>query len=168
MTIDYDDSQLRKMWADLEPKRRNIAMRGAFRAEARRVKKVVEANIRAEGIHTNRTLLKGVRALPFRHKGGFRVTVGEDRKRRKGYYKSERNRNGREVPVLMWMDTGTSMRTTRGKGFLKKRGRANRGKLKAYGFMVKTREQISDSVTGNLQNEIIKSVQKTAKKYGCS
>lgn len=40
--------------------------------------------------------------------------------------------------------------------------------MKRYGFMQKTASDVRDSVTDNLHNEVINSVRKVAKKYGCT
>jgi len=40
--------------------------------------------------------------------------------------------------------------------------------MKRYGFMAKTADDVRDSVTGSLHNELINSVTKVAKKYGCT
>ena len=39
--------------------------------------------------------------------------------------------------------------------------------MRRYGFMKQTSDQVAGTVTENLHNEVIRSVEKVAKKYGC-
>lgn len=173
--LTYDDRGLQGLFEDLAPKQRVKALRGAFRREANRVRRAAIGNLH-ESIGGDAELDRGVRAIVFRRKAGFRVTVGTKRANKKGkgergYYIS-RKRRGKPYatgkPVLIWAEEGTTWRRTRGRGFLKRRGGHSTGRMKRYGFMRKTLSEVRGSVTGTLHREIINQIKKTAKKNGCS
>lgn len=173
--LTYDDSGLQGLFEDLAPKQRVKALRGAFRREANRVRRAAIGNLH-ESIGGDKELDKGVRAIVFRRKAGFRVTIGTKRANKKGkgergYYIS-RKRRGKPYatgkPVLIWAEEGTAWRRTRGRGFLKRRGGHSTGRMKRYGFMRKTLSEVRGSVTGTLHKEIIDQLKKAAKKNGCS
>ena len=73
-SIDYDDRDLQRLFAELEPKRRVQALKGGFRREANQVRKTAINNLRSS-INSSKDLEKGVRAIVFKRKAGFRVTV---------------------------------------------------------------------------------------------
>ena len=77
-SIDYDDRDLQRLFAELEPKRRVQALKGGFRREANQVRKTAINNLRSS-INSSKDLEKGVRAIVFKRKAGFRVTVGTKR-----------------------------------------------------------------------------------------
>ena len=87
--IDYDDRNLQQLFADLEPKRRLQAVKGGFRKEANRVRKTAINNLRSS-IRTDKDLEKGVRAIVFKRKAGFRVTVGTKKAGKNGKLQSKR------------------------------------------------------------------------------
>ena len=64
-TIDYDDKNLQRLFAELEPKRRLQAIKGGFRREANQVRKTAINNLRSS-IQSNKDLEKGVRAIVFK------------------------------------------------------------------------------------------------------
>ena len=173
--LTYDDRGLQGLFEDLAPKQRVKALRGAFRREANRVRRAAIGNLH-ESIGGDKELDKGVRAIVFRRKAGFRVTIGTKRANKKGkgergYYIS-RKRRGKPYatgkPVLIWAEEGTAWRRTRGRGFLKRRGGHSTGRMKRYGFMRRTLSEVRGSVTGTLHKEIIDQLKKAAKKNGCS
>lgn len=168
--IKYDDTQLQKMFADMDVKQRLKALRGAFRREAGRVRKTAINNLRSS-IRSDKNLEKGVRAIVFKQQAGFRVTVGTKKANRsgKGEYGFHTNRQGLKKPVLIWAEGGTALRRTKTKTKIWKRSRKghNTGRMRRYGFMRKTRDEVADKVENSLHNEITQNVIRTAKKYGC-
>lgn len=170
--IVYDDTQLRKMFAELDEKNRLKALRGAFRREANNVRKAAVGNLQGSGIRNGRTLGKGIRAIVFRNKAGFRVTIGTKRanKNGKGERGFHKNRQGLKKPVLLWAEMGTNARRTKTqtKVFTRSRKGHNTGRMKSYAFMRKTRDTEAPKVENRLRDEITKSVIRTAKKYGCT
>ena len=82
-TIDYNDENLQRLFAELEPKRRLQAIKGGFRREANQVRKTAINNLRSS-IQSSKDLEKGVRAIVFKRKAGFRVTVGTKRAGKNG------------------------------------------------------------------------------------
>ena len=115
-TIDYNDENLQRLFAELEPKRRLQAIKGGFRKEANQVRKTAINNLRSS-IQSNKDLEKGVRAILFKRKAGFRVTVGTKRagKNGKGEAGFHTNRQGLKKPILIWAEEGTEERKTKPK-----------------------------------------------------
>ena len=74
--------------------------------------------------------------------------------------------------MLIWAEAGTkwrkSKKATRYLAGGKWRTGRTRGFMKRYGFMQKTATDVRDSVTDSLHDEVINSVKKVAKKYGCT
>lgn len=169
--IEYDDSNLQKMFAELEPKRRMQAIKGGFRRLASKVRKRAVANLRQD-LHSNRDLEKGVRALVYKRKAGFRVTVGTKKANKNG--RGERgmhtNRRGLKKPVLIWAEDGTTWRKTKGNGgkrAARLRAAHSTGMMCRYGFIERTREQEKGSVTDDMRRMVKESVIRISKKYGC-
>ena len=99
--IRYDDSNLQRLFSELAPKRRKQALKGAFRKAAKKVRSVAVQNLRSS-MNSDRDLERGIRALIWKRKAGFRVTVGTKRagkngKGEAGYWETSpfvgRNRN---------------------------------------------------------------------------
>ena len=172
-TIDYNDENLQRLFAELEPKRRLQAIKGGFRREANQVRKTAINNLRSS-IQSNKDLEKGVRAIVFKRKAGFRVTVGTKRagKNGKGEAGFHTNRQGLKKPVLIWAEEGTKERQTKPKQGTRRRAARLRashrtGRMKRYGFMAQTLTSVRDTVTTNIHEMVAENIQKVAKKYGC-
>lgn len=179
--IDYDDSNLVKMFEALSPARRVKALKSAFRSAGGKVKERAFANLQASLKSTRskesaRTLKKGIRVIVFKQKAGFRVTIGS----RSAYTNSKGkkvkelgmhvNRRGKHMPVLVWLEGGTAERYSRvtrrgGKRSLLKKG--YRGFVRATSFMHDTRSQMEGPITSEVRQAVIKTVTNTAKRYGC-
>lgn len=172
-SIDYDDKNLQRLFAELEPKRRLQAIKGGFRREANQVRKTAINNLRSS-IQSNKDLEKGVRAIVFKRKAGFRVTVGTKRagKNGKGEAGFHTNRQGLKKPVLIWAEEGTAERKTKPKQGTRRRAARLRashrtGRMKRYGFMAQTLSSVRDTVTADIQKMVTENVEQVAKKYGC-
>lgn len=169
--IDYDDRNLQQLFAEMEPKRRLQALKGGFRREANQVRKTAINNLRSS-IRSDKDLEKGVRAIVFKRKAGFRVTVGTKRANKKGQGAAgfHTNRQGLKKPILIWAEDGTKERKTKssgGKRAARKRSAHRTGRMKRYGFMSQTLNDVRNTVTADIQDMVITNVQKVAKKYGC-
>ena len=169
-TVQYDDEELQRLFAEMDTKRRLKALKGAFRREANRVRKTALNNLR---IRSDRDLERGVRAVVFKRKAGFRVTIGTKKAGKSGKeYGFHINRKGLKKPVLIWTEAGTkwrkSKKATRYMVGGKWRTGTARGFMKRYGFMQKTAADVRDRVTDSLHDEVINSVRKVAKKHGCT
>ncbi|MCM1517531.1 MAG: hypothetical protein NC117_02695 [Pseudoflavonifractor sp.] len=168
--MQYDDSNLQKLFAEMDVKRRVQALRGAFRREANKVRKTAINNLRGS-IRTDRDLERGVRSMVFKRKAGFRVTVGTKKAGKSGRdYGFHTNRRGLRKPVLIWAEAGTDRRytKTRSKIFRRLRKGHYTGRMRRYGFMRTTLQQVRGTVTEDLRNEIIDNVTRIARKYGCT
>lgn len=172
METRYDDRNLQRLFAELETPQRLRAIKGAFRKAANNVRKTAINNLRGS-IRTDRDLERGIRALVFKRKAGFRVTIGTRKAGKSGKeYGFHTNRKGLKKPVLIWAEAGTKWRKSKGNtrykiGGVWRTGRT-RGFMKRYGFMQQTLDQVRGSVTENLHSEIINSIKQIAKKYGCT
>ena len=170
-TVEYDDGNLQRLFAEMEPKRRAQALRGGFRKAANDVRKKAVANLRSS-IRTDKDLEKGIRAVVFKRRAGFRVTIGTKKagKNGKGESGMHLNRQGLKKPVLIWAEMGTAQRTTKssgGKRAARYRAAHNTGSMPRYGFMDKTRNQVRDTVTADMRKQVAENVERIAKKYGC-
>ncbi|MBQ4533110.1 MAG: hypothetical protein IJA24_07725 [Alistipes sp.] len=172
-TIDYNDENLQRLFAELEPKRRLQAIKGGFRKEANQVRKTAINNLRSS-VQSNKDLEKGVRAIVFKRKAGFRVTVGTKRagKNGKGEAGFHTNRQGLKKPVLIWAEEGTAERKTKPKQGTRRRAARLRashrtGRMKRYGFMAQTLSSVRDTVTADIKKMVTENVEQVAKKYGC-
>lgn len=167
--FEYDDTNLQHMFEAIQPKQRLKALRGAFRREANKFRRKAIKNLRSS-IRSDRDLERGVRAIVFKRAAGFRVTVGPKQANRngKGGRGFHQNQRGLKKPVLIWAEAGTEQRQTKSRIFWRKRKGHSTGRMKRYGFMAKTRDEISGSITESLRNEVINSIKKEAKKYGCT
>ena len=172
-TIDYNDENLQRLFAELEPKRRLQAIKGGFRKEANQVRKTAINNLRSS-IQSNKDLEKGVRAILFKRKAGFRVTVGTKRagKNGKGEAGFHTNRQGLKKPILIWAEEGTKERKTKPKQGTRRRAARLRashrtGRMKRYGFMAQTLNSVRDTVTDNIHKMVTENIEQVAKKYGC-
>lgn len=159
--IEYDDSNLQKMFAELEPKRRLQSIKGGLRRTANKVKRKAAENLRSE-IKSSKETEKGIRtALWVRRATGFRVTVGTKRLK-KGQTRGK--------PVALWAETGTTGRYTKNNGgrraFRKRKGHYT-GIMRSTGFMTKTNQEVAGSVTQELHDMVTKEVIRISKKYGC-
>lgn len=169
-----DMSNFMSMIDALSEKERVKALKSALRKAGNKVKERAISNLRKE-VHSSRKLEKGIKVKVWKKTAGFRVTVGE------GFYKSTRFTGGktqiiinrevydREVPVLMWLETGTKQRSMRrGSKYAKYfRHKQNTGKLREYGYMARAQEQMSGEVTSHLQDSIEIVITGIAKKHGC-
>lgn len=172
-TLDYDDDNLQRLFAEMEPKRRLQAIKGGFRKEANQVRKTAVNNLRGS-IRSDRDLERGIRALVFKRKAGFRVTIGTKKAGRNGKGEAgfHLNRQGVKKPVLIWAEEGTKERYTKPKAGTRRRAARLRaahrtGRMKRYGFMAKTLRDTRGKVTDDIHRMVIENVEKTASKYGC-
>lgn len=172
MAVSYDDGNLQRLFAELEPKRRTQALKGGYRKLANDVRKKAVGNLRGSGIRTDKDLEKGIRAVVFKRKVGFRVTIGTKKagKNGKGEAGMHKNRRGLKKPVLIWAEMGTDQRTTKssgGKRAARLRASHSTGSMPRYGFMEKTRNDVKGTVTADMQQMVAESIERVAKKYGC-
>lgn len=154
--IYYDDSELRELFHDLEPKMRMKAFRAGFMRAARKVRNRAVSNLRESGIKSNSRLERKIRASMLRRGGaGFKVTIQAFKK--SGMYK---NRFGKLKPVLPWLERGTAFRYTR-------KNHAYRGFIHTHGFMGKTKAETAGTVTEEVRDNIRNCITEIAKKHGC-
>lgn len=171
-SIEYDDKNLQRLFAELEPKRRMQALKGGFRREANKVRKTAINNLRSS-ISSNKDLEKGVRAIVFKQAAGFRVTVGTKKAGKNGKGEAGfHNRQGLKKPVLIWAEDGTAERETKPKQGTRRRASREReahrtGKMRRYGFMAQTLNGVRETVTQDIRDMVTENVTKIAEKYGC-
>lgn len=188
-SITYDDRQLRDLFAQMDEKQRAKSLRGAFQATAGILRRAAVSNLR-ESIRSTRELEKGVRALVFKERLGFRVTVGttirrtKDRHGWQGVHGFYANRQVRKKPskyavrpVLIWAEDGTAVRRWKGQ---REKHQTNsgtrehymyngafRGRMRAYRFLDRANQRVGTQINQLLQTNYRSSVEKVAKKYGC-
>ena len=166
----YDDTNLRRLFAEMDVKVRLKALKSAFRREANQVKKTAIGNLR-NSIRCDRDMESGVRSVVYKKTAGFRVTIGTKKATKDGGkdYGFHKNRQGLKKPILIWAESGTEQRHTKTSTKIYKRARSghNTGRMKRYGFMSKTLSDVKNEVTNDIHNQLIDSVTRIAKKYGC-
>jgi hypothetical protein len=172
--VSYDDTNLQRLFAEMEPKRRLQALKGSFRREANQVRKTAVNNLRSTGIRTDKDLEKGVRALVFKRAAGFRVTIGTKKASKNGNGEAgfHTNRQGLRKPILIWAEAGTKERRTKSKQGSRRRASRLRashitGRMKRYGFMEQTLNSVRGTVTADIHTMVVDNIQKVAEKYGC-
>lgn len=170
--LEYVDRNLQQLFAEMEPKRRLQAIKGAFRKSANRVRRIAVNNLRSS-VQSNKDLEKGIRSIVFREKAGFRVTIGTRKANRagKGEVGFHTNRQGLKKPILIWAEEGTKLRRTKSNGkrrALRLRSAHSTGRMRRYGFLAKTLESVRYTVTADLHKEVINNVHRVSKKYGCN
>ena len=131
--MSYDITELQALYAELTPAERSKALKGALRAEGRKVRKEAINQLRASGLSSNSRLEKGIRSEVYKRTFGFRVTVRTRQQRLRngttkaqGFYESrheaERVRKAQAKgkvakvtakPILIWAETGTPERRTK-------------------------------------------------------
>lgn len=165
MELKYDDSQLQKLFSEMNVKDRMKSMKSAFRREGNYVKKVAISNLRSD-LHSNSDLERGIQVQLFKRGTGFVVTIKSDKKTGKGFYTKK---NGDKKPVLIWAEEGTKMRRTKTmtKVYRRKRRSHTTGRMKSYCFMADTQVEVRNRVTDDIHSKLEESVWKIAKKYGC-
>lgn len=184
--LTFDDKELNFLFEELDQPGRHKALKAAIRQQARKVRKVAVNNLRASGLHVHNSMQKGIKALVFRKKAGFRVTIGakyvsrteakaakaDKRKAESRYHvnrygmKKDREKQ-KDKPVLIWAETGTEKRYTKRGWFGLRRGRYT-GRMKRYGFMAKTKDATEGKVSEELHKAIIENIKKISKKHGCT
>lgn len=159
----------------LDTKAQRKAMRSAMRREGNRLRKEAIGNLRSSGIGqgTKHSLSKGVRSYvyPDRYGAGFMVTVKPHKANRRtgqGEQSMHQNRRGLKKPVLLWAEEGTDLRRTKTKTKVWTRSRKGHvtGRMKRYGFMRKTEQQVGGSVEKNLFKDFQNNIEKAARKQG--
>lgn len=190
--ITYDDSRLTAFFAKLDPKQRRAALKGGIRRCANKVKRQAVSNLRTatnprgKKLNASTGLDKGIRTVVYKKKAaGFRVTIGtkinkNNPNKTQGYHrnrawrkakaegKSEGALRSMEKPVLLWAELGTRGRKTKSKTrvFVRKKKGHSTGKMPAYLFMKKTKEQMKDRITEEIRTGIREYMTKTMKKHG--
>lgn len=175
-TITYDDSKLRRFFAQMDPRTRAKALRGGLLRTANTVRKVARTNLMATGVHNAEQLCRGIRSRVERKTIGFAVTI-KAKPGKRGSGEGEKgmhvNRQGLKRPVLGWLELGTLSRKLRsgsargvGKGHRKATAGERRGRLKPLRFMQKTEAQTEAVITRTMHDMVRDSVMKTAKRNG--
>ena len=183
-TITYDDSKLRKFFAEMDPRTRAIALRGGLYRVANTLRKAACNNLMATGVHNADKLCRLIRSRVERETIGFAVTI-KSKVGQRGTGKGEKgmhfNRQGKKKPVLGWLELGADPRkvkkirhngrTRKGTVIRTPGGKfltvgASRGRLKPLHFMQKTETQTESTVTRLMHDKVRDSVVKTAKRNG--
>lgn len=176
--ISYDDERLIRLFEQLDEKARSKAIRGAFSKAASELRKVAVANYTSDTKGASKDSKRGIRAVVYKRRLGFRVTIGTRRQKLKyskiplGERGAIQRRRRKEIAPL-WLTTGTTARfRTRRKA--ERAYRAASGSRKGYTgsiqpprtFMERTRLSELPRQTDNIRNAIFTYVEKAAIKHG--
>lgn len=156
------DTPLTNLLREMTPRQIRNSLKRAYRAEAKKVKKIAERKLDSSGLHvmgSKSDLHKGIRTRIYSRGGGFMLTV----KPGKGNVKSmHKNRRGFLKPVLLWAEEGTVGRFTRN-GM--RRGHIT-GSMPSYGFMAAAEDEMLQTAENDLLSEVEVAVEKVARKAG--
>lgn len=186
MTIDEARQQLDRLVESMTPAQLRRALKGALKSEARHVVKAAKQNMRTAPIRRAAALSSGIRGDVMRGTRGFYVSVTPERwgrrkyrqaaaaaargkkKRRKGIHT---NSAGKDKPVLMWAESGTASRMSRGSGS-QRRTRGNMFGRKGYeagrglGFLKRTEQAEFNGSVSRIHQALCGQIAKIAEKYG--
>ncbi len=167
-------SNFNRLWQKLSPKEQRKSMTSAMRREANRLKRTAKANIKASGLSTRTGVDRGVyaRVYPKRYGLGFMVSVKPHGKRA-----IHTNRQGKQKPVLMFAEEGTTDRNVgtrksgaswaKGKYAAKryrqyKRTGHSTGRMPKYGFIERTEQTETAGIEQRLFADFERNVAKAA------
>lgn len=159
MKVEYDDTKLRRFYAELPMVQRANAVRAAERRLTNQAKRIAMQKFIATGIENADKIAKGIRGIAFKKKLGFCVTGGR-KSGANGFYT---NRYGKTKPVLRWFEDGTAERNSR---IHRGRGSGFKGSIAPVKFMAKTKEEMTPKVTEAFHEALRQSVMRIAKKNG--
>ena len=161
-------------------------LRGALREESRRVANVAKRNLRSSSLNHASSMTSGIRANVTRGLRGYYVSVTPEKWSRKKYRAAQAakakgktlrrkgihtNRSGSEKPVLMWAESGTKSRESRGRGVFER----NRGHMfgkkglpegEGLGFLKRAESTEIGVSVGRVADALERQVKKIATKYG--
>lgn len=163
--IQYNDSELRAMFAELEPKNRRKVFRAALGQAATKVRRAAVGYLR-QSLRISRDGERGIRKIVYKTQAGFKITVIPSGRgaRAKGYH---RNRQGKEKPVLMWAEEGTDRRSTKNRGWIWRRRRGHdTGRMKGKHFLGQAARDMDGPVTDFLHEKLKEQTVKIAQKHG--
>lgn len=152
MKVEYNDTKLRRFYAQLPMVQRTNAVRAAERRVANQAKREAMRKFIATGVKNANQVAKIIRGIAFKKKLGFRVTGG----------RPYQNARGNKKPVLRWFEDGTQERKTKGRG----RIQYVVGSIAPVKFMAKTKEEMTPKVTEAFHEALRQSVMRIAKKNG--
>lgn len=163
-----------RLWQKLSPKEQRKAMTSAMRREANRLKRIAKQNVKASGLSTRTGVDRGVysRVYPGRYGLGFMVSVKPHGKRA-----IHTNRQGKQKPVLMFAEEGTTARNVgarksgaswaKGKYATKRYRKYQRtghstGRMPKYGFIERTEQTETAGIEQRLFSDFEQNVTKAA------
>lgn len=167
--LDYDDENLFRLFEALGEDGRRKALRSAVTRAANKLKREAERNLEATGLKGTQGLRKQIRRILYKKKLGFRVTIGPKVKKKQAQTEEEIDKL-KKRPILMWAEGGTEQRHTKyqTKFWVRRRKAHPTGEMGSYPFMEKTRDSAAPRIEKELKDEIVKSIERTAKRYGCT
>lgn len=162
MKVEYDDTKLRRFYAELPMVQRANAVRAAERRLTNQARKAAKQKLIATGMKNADKVAKGIRGIVYRDVIGFRLTVGTSGRKSgaNGFYT---NRYGKTKPVLLWFEDGTAERNSR---IHRGRGSGFKGSIAPVKFMAKTKDEMTPKVTEAFHEALRQSVMRIAKKNG--
>lgn len=156
-------------WAQLlkcfDGKQLKKSLKGAYRKEGNKVRKIVVSKLQSSGIDDSNGLDKGIRTYVYSRGGGFMVTVKPGKSNKHSMYV---NKRGIKKPVLLFASEGTKERKTKSKTriFVRLRKGHATGKMPAYRFIDSATAESFKLVEDNLSKELENNVNSTAQKAG--
>lgn len=161
--LEFEASKLYGFYDALSQKKQVSLLKSAIRRCAKKLKAAAEQELFTSVNSTRPTALKkGIWVDVYSRTAGFRVSVA-GKKGMTPYRGKER-----KVPLLIWLEDGTTSdrKTRQFKG--NTHIHANRGGIsKPRLFLKKAEDRMRSSISDELETEFLTVVRREAKKYGC-
>ena len=172
--LEYDDENLMRLFEAIGEEGRRKALKSALTRAAGKLRRAAVKNLRNSGLHgVASEIEKGVRRSVYKGELGFRVTISPRKRdeldRLRQVSKEEKKLRKRRV-IAFFAEGGTGERMTKDKTkfWVRKRRGHRTGSMPAFPFMEKTKTDAAPQIEQELKEEIVKSIKRIAKKYGCT
>lgn len=163
-----------KDWDELlqamNPRDIKRTLKAAYRRVGKMIADIARSDLASSGLRHGNKMKGNIRVYVYSRGGGFKVTVKPHGKQ--GYYK--RSQDGKEKPIAMWAEEGTTERHLRhgnhvypiGNGQYRTMKSDWTGSMRGYHFMIHANVMAEPIIDKNIQPEIEKAVYERLKKIG--
>lgn len=168
--ITYEDRAFYDLLQVFDRRMLKNALKKTYRAEVKKMREIGLRNLRSSGLKVSSDLEKGLRGYVYSRGGGFLVSVKARKanKNGKGEKGMHLTRRGVKKPILMWAEEGTPMRRTLSATAKSRKLRKahSTGAMRGYKFLEQSEDDMYKTAEEDLANELEKSVNFYAQKYG--
>lgn len=145
-------------------------LKSTYRRVGKQIADIARADLVSSGLRNADKMKRAIRVHVYGRGGGFEITTKFHGKQ--GFYR--RSQDGKEKPVVMWAQDGTSNRFTYyhkrvipfGGGAYRTLATNARGSMRKYDFLRRAESQAPGIIENGLGPELEKAVNKRALKLG--